>query len=158
MSNTKCDHPTIEKCAKCVAERQGGPCYLRLYGLFDPHYTPYPHHGSEFGDYSRAVTLDGQQQTLVIAMKRGKLNKQTLKLRDDTLGQDIYTQVRTYLADGNMDVLGISVPRRLDERFLATLRRDAELHKKRMLIIDDESLARVVYSVMTRCDLALEEV
>ena len=65
----KCDTPTNEKCATCLHDNHGTGCYIRLFGLFDPEYTPKPHQGHEFGDYARNITVESGSCELVVEMK-----------------------------------------------------------------------------------------
>ena len=145
-----------ENCANCVANRHHGRCYLRLFGLFDPDNIPHPHEGHEYGDYSRIVTLDGQQKQLVVALKSGSPSARPIKQRQ-LKGQDIYSQVGGYFHHGTKDIIGICVPQRLEDSFRSMLRVQAHSAHKRLLFIDDQDLCRVVYGVMQRHSLTLDQ-
>ena len=134
---------------------------MRLFGLFDPNYEPRPHQGHEFGDYSTLVNIENQQKTLVIAMKsnikRKKRAKKKVSLRDD-VGSDLYSQVGAYLHDGSMDIIGICLPKKLEEGFAAMLKKDAQDKNKKLLIIDDDDLVQIVYSTMQNKGMQLDEI
>ena len=154
----KCSSINTENCATCVNTRHGGPCYLRLFGLFDAAYTPKPHHGNEYGDYSKTVTIESSDRQMVVAMKPGHPSNRPLTMRDPQQGQDIYSQVREYLDDPTIQVVGVSVPRRLEDRFRVRLQMDAERMHKNLVLIDHDDLAQIVYSVMTRHSLTLDHI
>jgi len=154
----KCDRMGTDNCAQCIQNNGGKKCYLRLFGLFDPSYQPRPHQGHEFGDYSTNLTIDNRQKIMVIAMKanskRKKATKRKVTLRDD-VGSDLYSQVGSYLHDGRIDVIGICLPRKLEEGFAAMLKKDAQDKNKKLLIIDDDDLVQITYSVMQNKSIQL---
>lgn len=156
----KCKKMSTDNCAKCIENDIGTKCYLRLFGLFDSDYEPRPHQGHEFGDYSNFVSIENQQKTIAIAMKANtaptkKLKK--VKLRD-AIGSDIYSQVGSYLHDGRMDIIGVCVPKKLEDGFAAMLKKDAQDKNKKLLIMDDNDLVQIVYSAMRKNNLSLEEI
>lgn len=157
----KCDRMGTENCANCIKEDIGKKCYLRLFGLFDPNYEPRPHQGHEFGDYSTLVNIENKQKTMVIAMKssskRKKRAKKKVSLRDG-VGSDLYSQVGAYLHDGSMDIIGICLPKKLEEGFAAMLKKDVQDKNKKLVIIDDDDLTQIAYSVMQRKNLQLEDI
>ena len=155
----KCDNSNTDNCAQCIQNDVGTRCYLRLFGLFDSDYTPRPHHGHEFGDFSTFVNIENQQKTMVIAMKSNPKQKglKEIKLRDKA-GQDIYTQVGGYLHDGKIEVVGISVPKKLEESFAAMLKKDAQDKNKKLVVIDDDDLVQIAYSAMQKRNLLIEEI
>jgi len=75
-------------------------------------------------------------------------------LRDD-VGSDLYSQVGSYLHDGRIDVIGICLPRKLEEGFAAMLKKDAQDKNKKLLIIDDDDLVQITYSVMQNKSIQL---
>ncbi len=152
----RCNRMSSERCATCVKDAHAKKCYLRLFGLLDPGYVPRPHEGHEYGDYSRLVNLGGQQKQLVVAFKTGSPSSRVIKQRDSK-GRDIYTQVGGYFHDATKDVIGICVPQRLDEGFKSMLRAEAHSASKGLLFIDDEDLCRVVYAVMQKHGLTLDQ-
>lgn len=152
-----CEHPTSEMCATCVQTRQGGPCFQRLFALFDPEHTPQPHSGSEYGDYSRWVTLESGRVQLVVAMKSGHPSGRAVTRRSRK-GLDIHSQVLPYLTDAKISFFGICLPQQLHPRFVATLVAQAEYYGKKLLIIERRDLARIAYSVMSRCQLSLDDI
>ena len=146
-----------DQCSTCVSERHNAKCYLRLFGLWDPSYTPRPHHGHEFGDYSRIVTLEGRQTRLAIAMKGGNPTARPITQRGSSKGQDIYSQVGLYRYDGAIGVIGICCPQRLEEGFQARLVADARAVGKKLMFIGDADLCRIVYGAMQSHGLSLDE-
>ena len=156
----KCNKTGTENCAQCIQSNIGTKCYLRLFGLFDPNYDPRPHQGHEFGDYSTLVNIENKQKTMVIAMKsKTKRSGRTRKvtLRDD-IGSDIFSQVGSYLHDGRMDVIGVCIPKKLEDGFAALLTKNAQDKNKKLLIIDDDDLVQIAYSVMQNNDMQLSEI
>jgi hypothetical protein len=144
----KCSKSSTENCAKCVSHRVGEKCYLRLFGLWDSEYSPTPHHGDEYGDYRRTVTIDGvHQKQLVVLMKSGKPSASEVRLRSD-MGRDIQSQFAGYLRNTSVDIIGIAVPKKLDRQFLSFMRQDARLHNKKLLLLDQDGLSRIVASVL----------
>lgn len=153
----KCNDSSKENCAGCVAKRVSPQCFMRLLALFDPSYHPSPHHGHEFGDYHRMVTLDGLPNVqLLTAMKSSQPAKTTVKLRHD-LGKDIYSQVATYRKDATVGLVGILVPRRLEAGFKALLRTDAEQSNKKLVFFEEGEVVRIVHSVLKRRDLSFDD-
>lgn len=157
----KCPEAGTVNCANCIERNIGKKCYLRLFGLFDPNYEPRPHHGHEFGDYSTHITIDNRQKTTVIAMKalskRERKGNRKVTLRSE-LGSDLYSQVGGYLHDGRIDVVGVCLPRKLDEGFAASLKKDVQDKNKQLLIIDDDDLVQIAYSAMKRRNMELSEI
>lgn len=157
----KCDKIGTENCAKCIQENIGKTCYLRLFGLFDPNYQPRPHHGHEFADYSTLVNIENQQKTMVIAMKSNSRRKgnrsKKVSLRDE-MGSDLYSQIGSYLHDGRIDVIGICLPKKLEEGFAAMLKKDAQDKNKKLVVINDDDLVQIAYSVMQNKDMQLNEI
>ena len=154
----KCRQMSIENCASCVGDRRHPKCLLRLFGLLDSGYTPRPHHGHEFGDYSRTITVDGNRNTqLVVAMKSATPGPKQITHRDK-IGQDIVSQVATYRHEGTMDVIGVCLARKLDDRFKAILRVDAKRCGKKLLIMDDDDLVRIVHNAMHKHGMRLQDV
>jgi len=80
-----------------------------------------------------------------------------VKLRD-SVGQDLHSQVAGYLHNGAVDVVGICLPRKLEEGFEAMLVRDARDKKKRLVLIDDDDLVQVTYSVMKKHKIAIDDI
>jgi len=154
----KCGKMSTDNCAKCTQDNIGTKCYLRLFGLFDPNYQPRPHQGHEFGDYSTFVNIENQQKTMAIAMKSKskRVGRKKVTLRDD-VGSDIFSQVGSYLQDGRMDVIGVCVPHKLEDGFAATLKQNAQSKNKKLLIIDDDDLVQIAYSVMQKNVMQLSE-
>jgi hypothetical protein len=146
-----------ENCAGCVAQRRHEKCLLRLLGLFDPDYTPRPHQGDEYGDYSRMVTLDGAQRQLCVAMKTGKPSGREIRSRQP-VGRDIATQVTGYRQDASMDIIGICVPQKLEDGFMSSLRLDAQRAGKSLVFIGPDGLVRIVYGAMQRHGIGLEDI
>lgn len=155
----RCKHESTEACASCIEDRHGEKCFLRLFGLFDPGHRPYPHQGQELGDYSRLVTLDGAvQRQLVVLIKSDAHASSTHKVTGrQRLGQDIYSQLATYLHRADVDIVGICVPRELDEGFVSSLRLQAKLCHKRLLIMNNEDIVRIVYGTLQRRNLSLDQ-
>jgi hypothetical protein len=153
----KCSLMSTDKCSTCVANRHNGPCFLRLFGLFDLEYTPKPHQGDEYGDYSKTVTIESTDRQMVVAMKSATPSNKALTMREPK-GQDIYSQVEQYLSDPTIQVIGISVPRRLEDRFRVRLQMHAKRVHKNLVFIDDRDLAQIVNSVMVKRGLALDQI
>ncbi len=156
----KCGKMSTDNCAQCIQNDIGTKCYLRLFGLFDSAYEPRPHQGHEFGDYSNLVNIENQQKTIAIAMKSN--TKRTRKLKKvklrDAIGSDIYSQVGSYLHDGRIDVIGVCVPKKLEDGFAAMLKKDTQDKNKKLLIIDDDDLVQIAYSAMRKNNLSIEEI
>jgi hypothetical protein len=147
-------------CAECPQNRHHVRCFLRLFGLFDPEHTPRPHQGHEFGDYSRLVTLDGSPgKQLALAMKSGKPGAAEIALRDkQKKGQDIHSQVAGYLRQAGVDIVGICAPQRLEPGFVAMLRHESGLLGKKLLLLDDKDLVRIVWASQQRHGLDLHDI
>jgi len=157
----KCVKMSTDNCAQCIQNNIGTKCYLRLFGLFDSGSIPHPHQGHEFADYSTLVTIENQQKTMVIAMKantKASRRLKKVKLRGDAIGSDIFSQIGGYFHDGRMDVIGICVPKKLEDGFAAMLKKDAQDKNKKLLIIDDDDLVQIAYSVMQNKDMQLDEI
>ena len=152
----RCPQMSNDNCSQCITNDVSNKCYLRLFGLFDPNYGPRPHQGHEFGDYSAYVNLDGTQQTLVVAMKSDK--KKTKVTLRDSVGRDLYSQVGGYFHDGRIDVVGVCLPRKLEEGFEAMLVRDARDKNKKLVVIDDDDLVQIAYSVMQNRNMQLDKI
>ena len=153
----KCKSMSTDACASCVRNRRGGPCYLRLFGLFDPTFTPKPHQGDEYGDYSKMVTIEAAERNMVIAMKSSIVSNRSLTMREPK-GQDIYTQVRIYLDDPTIDVVGTSIPRRFEDRFRVRMQMDADRLHKKLVFLDHNELTQIVYSVMVKNGLNIDQI
>lgn len=142
----KCSEQTTENCAGCVKKRVQPHCYLRLLGLFDSTYTPHPHHGHEFGDYQRQVTYKNKKQQLVVMIKSSDTVR-TLRMRQD-VGRDIHSQCASYLDDAKIDIIGIMIPRPLEESFKANLRMRAQAAGKKLIFIDQHDVIRIVHNTI----------
>jgi hypothetical protein len=152
----RCPSMSNENCSKCISGTDRKKCFLRLFGLYDSHYNPRPHQGHEFGDYSTVINIDNQQKTIVIAMKSDS-KKSKVRLRDP-VGQDLYSQIGGYLHDGRIDMVGICLPRKLEEGFEAMLKKDAQDKNKKLLIVDDDDLVQITYSVMRNKNMQLDAI
>lgn len=153
----KWDCMSTENCGTCVDDAHHTRCYLRLFGLFDPEYTPRPHQGHEYGDYSRTVSIRGRSKQLVVAMKSSTVSNRRIT-RNSALGREIHSQVAGYFNDPTVDIVAISVPRKLEEGFAAEVRLMATRVAKAILFIHADELERIVASVMARRGLRLEDV
>jgi hypothetical protein len=64
------------------------------------------------------------------------------------MGRDIQSQFAGYLRNTSVDIIGIAVPKKLDRQFLSFMRQDARLHNKKLLLLDQDGLSRIVASVL----------
>ncbi|MFQ5852383.1 MAG: hypothetical protein ACE5JU_17600 [Candidatus Binatia bacterium] len=153
----KCGEMSYEACGQCVQNRVAPHCLMRLYGLYDHRYTPRPHHGREFGDVSLNVTIDGHpDQTLVILLKKGNPNGHPITIRHG-IGKDLFTQLESFWTNPNVSMIGIAVPQRIDDGFIARLQRKARGHNKKLGFFGVEELAKIVQFVLNRDGLGPEE-
>ena len=90
-------------------------------------------------------------------MKSSNPTNKSITMREPK-GQDIYSQVRLYIDDPLIGVIGVSVPRRLEDRLRVRLLMDAERMGKKIVLIDQYDLAQIVYSVMVRRDISIDQI
>lgn len=144
----KCKEANDQNCQICVSQRIGEKCFLRLFGLYTDRYTPRPHGGSEFGDVSFDVTINGHlNQRLVILLKKGNPKGRPITLRH-SIGRDIYTQIESLWNRPEIAILGIGVPQRFSEDFISRIQMRARESGKKVLFLDQETLAKIVKYVM----------
>lgn len=153
----KCGKANNLNCSTCVSKRKGGPCLQRLLGLWDSEYTPRTHHGHEYADYSRIITIEGKRRQFALAVKSRRKSLKNVTQRN-AYGQDIYSQVMNYMRNPSMEVIGICVPADFDEGFVGNLRIDAEKYGKRLVLIGDRELEKIVYSVTKTRNVELEKI
>jgi hypothetical protein len=140
----KCKQMSDENCARCVDEQVATHCFMRLFGLFDKGYIPRPHHGHEFGDVSLSVTIEGRpDRTMVILLKKGNPRGRYIT-RGHNLGREIFAQADQFIHDPDLHVLGIGVPQRIDDRFEARLKREAQQADKKLVFFGSDDFAQLI--------------
>lgn len=153
----KCSDASVENCARCVDERIGSHCLMRLFGLFDEHYTPRPHSGHEFGDVSLRVTVDGRpRRIMLILLKSGKPNGRPIT-KSNSIGREIFEQFDQFLNDPSVEVIAIGVPQRIDDGFQARLQYLAQREGKKILFLQADEFTKLVGFVAYQHDLPLDE-
>jgi len=154
----RCRSASAAACAQCLTSPKQSKCFVRLLGLLDPDYRPRPHHGHEYADYSRLVSIGGQRhRQLVIVMKRGDPSTSKAITYGSTVGRELWSQLMRYLRDPTVDIVGIWTPRRLDDGLKAVMLYDAQRYRKKLVFAQDEEIVRVVYTVLIRRSLSLDD-
>ena len=130
---------------------------MRLYGLFDSRYIPRPHPGGEFGDVALGVTINGHpDRTLVILLKKGNPKGRSITLRH-SIGKDIYTQIQEFLHDPRIHMIGIGVPQRFEDGFVAELQRLATSNNKKLTLFGVNELSKIIQHIRDTQDVDLED-
>lgn len=153
----KCSGASVENCARCVDERIGSHCLMRLFGLFDENYTPRPHSGHEFGDVSLRVTVDGRpRRIMLILLKSGNPNGRPIT-RSSSIGREVFEQFDQFLNNPSVEIITIGVPQRIDDGFQARLQYLAQREGKKILFLQADEFTKLVGFVAYQHDLLLDE-
>lgn len=153
----KCQKIGTSNCASCVANPHGKKCYLRLYGLLDPTFTPQPHGSMEYGDYAKRVTLDGRPDRYCVVLMKSAPKNQRAITSSSKEGREILEQAFKYMQDAGAAAIGVSVPRILHDNLRKMLVQLARWQGKKLLFIDEPVLTRIISTIMRRKGIKLAD-
>lgn len=144
----KCDHPSIEECAKCKnkAWRNASEieCILQLFLGFEG-FTPQPHQGHEFGDVSFLTNLRGKNMTLLGIAKSVPKSRTKRKItKSSDLGREVIQQALDAFNNARAEIVGIIYPYLIDDQLKYLLYHQAKLTNKRLVIMDYDFMLRLL--------------
>ena len=149
-----CSYINIEKCTSDPKLY----CLPKLFYGIIPSFRPQPHKGSEFGDVSGEVEVNGKNYQMIGIIKKNSANKtkKGRKADPDTLiqkpllstspeGEEIIRQfVEQGMTDNRVDVIAIVAPQYFDRGLKGTLNMLAKYINKKIVYIGLDEVCQLV--------------
>jgi hypothetical protein len=153
----RCAQMEQRTCARCVDNRVGEHCFLRLFGLYDTRYIPRPHHGHEFGDVSLDVTIDGRRNQIMVILLKSRVGTGRPITINQALGAELNTQFENYLHNPSVNIVCVGVPQKIDDGFKARLRQKIINAGKKLMFLEADDFAKMLLYVTQEYGITLDQ-
>lgn len=143
--NGTCSYSKIEKCLT----DKNQICLPKLFYGIVPGFIPQPHKGSEYGDISGRIKVNGKEYEMKGIIKKNSStssNKQNIiLLSTSSQGQEIIRQfVEQGMSDERCELIMVAVPQNIDNSFKGTLRFLARLSNKKVTFIELKEICKLL--------------
>ena len=143
--NGTCSYSKIEKCLS----DKNQICLPKLFYGIVPGFIPQPHKGSEYGDISGRIKVNGKEYEMKGIIKKNSStssNKQNIiLLSTSSQGQEIIRQfVEQGMSDERCELIMVVVPQNIDNSFKGTLRFLARLSNKKVTFIELKEICKLL--------------
>lgn len=140
-----CSHDKIEKCLKDKQQ----VCLPKLFYEIIPGFIPQPHKGSEYGDVSGTIHVNGKEYEMKGIIKANSSNAKDKKnrrlLSTSKEGEEIIRQfVEQGINDRRCDVVMIVAPQYIDNSFKGSLRLLARLSNKKIIFVELKQVCKLI--------------